>query len=126
MKTTLIVILLLTACGREAPRETPPPTSSSAPQITGNVQTGKELIEKYACLACHRIPGFAEPQGSMGPSLEGIASRPAIAGRVPNDPATMVAYLQNPPAVDPATRMPPLGISEEEARHMTAYLFTLQ
>lgn len=92
----------------------------------GNPETGRQLIEKYACLACHQIPGFEGPQGFLGPSLEGMASRPTISGRVPNDVTTMTAYLQNPPAIDPPTRMPPLGISEEEARHVTAYLFTLK
>ena len=122
----ILSLLLLTGCRDEAASTTtgsPLPASAAA---TGNADTGKRLIEQYACLACHRIPGFEEPQGMLGPSLEGMARRPTIGGRVPNDARTMIAYLRNPPAVDPPTQMPTLGISEEEARHMTAYLYTLK
>lgn len=93
---------------------------------SGDATNGKKLIDQYACLSCHRIPGFDGPQGSMGPSLEAFAARKAIAGGIPNEPATIAAYLQNPQGVDPQNRMPPLGITEAEARDITAYLFTLQ
>jgi cytochrome c2 len=38
----------------------------------------------------------------------------------------MIRFLRNPPAVKPGTLMPALGISEEEARHMAAFMYTLQ
>src|SRR5688500_8089465 len=99
----LISVLLAVACSGE--------------RAAGNAQTGKRLIEKYACLSCHHIPGFeGRPQGSLAPSLERYATRPAISGRVPNNRETMTAFLQDPQALDPANQMPPLGIAEDEAR----------
>ena len=117
-------IVFLVACSAEKPAAQT--QTATAPAIAGDAARGKEFIEKYACTACHHIPGFEGDSGSLGPDLAGIASRSEIGGRVPNNPATMASYLQNPPGVDPSTRMPPLGVSEEEARHITAYLFTLR
>jgi cytochrome c2 len=112
-------LLLIAACSAEQPAA---PAPQPPPAMAGDAAQGKQLIDKYACAACHHIPGTEGPHGTLGPDLAGIKSRP-IGGRVPNDAATMVAYLQNPPAIDPPTRMPPLGVTEEEAKHMTAYLF---
>ena len=49
-----------------------------------------------------------------------------IAGSIPNQPENMVRFLRNPPAVKPGTLMPALGISEEDARHMAAFMYTLK
>jgi cytochrome c len=120
----LLLLALLPGCSSEKPGEAgAAPVAAAA---TGDAANGKKLIDQYACLSCHKIPGFDGPQGSMGPSLEAFAARKAIAGGIPNEPATIAAYLQNPQAVDPQNRMPPLGITEGEARDITAYLFTLK
>lgn len=34
-------------------------------------------------------------------------------------------WVMNPQAVEPGTAMPDLGVSEPEARHIAAYLYTL-
>ena len=38
----------------------------------------------------------------------------------------LTAWLRDPPAIDPSTAMPDLGLSEAEALHMAAYLYTLR
>jgi cytochrome c1 len=38
----------------------------------------------------------------------------------------MVLWLRHPQKVDPKSAMPDLGVSEPEARDMTAYLYTLK
>jgi cytochrome c1 len=38
----------------------------------------------------------------------------------------LTAWLRDPPAIDPATLMPAMGLSEPEARDMAAYLYTLR
>jgi cytochrome c1 len=38
----------------------------------------------------------------------------------------MVRWLREPQAVDPLTAMPPLGVSERDARDIAAYLATLR
>src|SRR5688572_23370991 len=96
----LIVSLLMTACAPERPEAASRPVAI-APSA-GNAETGKQLIETYACLSCHQIPGFeGQQQGSLAPSLERYALREAISGRVPNNPQMMSLFLQNPQAVDP-------------------------
>ncbi|HEY0243909.1 MAG TPA: c-type cytochrome [Gemmatimonadaceae bacterium] len=130
MRTIVIATLalgLLARCSAEKPAGPATPAgATAAPVATGDADAGKKLIDQYSCISCHKIPGFEGPQGSMGPSLEAFASRKAIAGGIPNEPKTVTAYLQNPQAVDPQNRMPPLGITEPEARDITAYLLTLK
>ena len=52
--------------------------------------------------------------------------RSYIAGRFPNLPEPLVAWIVNPPALVPGTRMPVMGVSEADARHMAAALYTPQ
>jgi cytochrome c len=37
-----------------------------------------------------------------------------------------VQFLQNPQAVQPGSLMPQLGVTRTEARHIAAFLYTLQ
>jgi cytochrome c len=92
----------------------------------GSVASGHTLIEEHGCGACHSIPGVANAKGEVGPSLTKFASRSYIAGRVPNTTDVLVRWLENPQAVDPQTAMPNLGLSSQEARHIAAYLYSLE
>jgi cytochrome c2 len=65
-------------------------------------------------------------QGKVGPPLDGIAGRVYLAGKLRNTPDNMVTWLREPQAVVPENAMPNMGINEEEARHIAAYLSTLQ
>ncbi len=123
MRLSVIAAALLSVSCNAPERKT---AGTAVPVVVGIRDNGKQLIEKYACLACHRIPGFDGAQGSLGPSLEGITSHATIAGGAPNNVETMTAYLQNPQAVHPDATMPALGMTPEEARDITAYLFTLK
>ena len=118
--TTLMLAVLcaaLTGCGNEAPVR---------PVTGGDAKLGKRLIEQYQCTACHAIPGAAGAASNAGPPLQGFARRSYIAGRIPNLPDALVPWLVDPPAMKPGTLMPAMGVSEAEARHMAAYLYTLQ
>ena len=94
--------------------------------IGGDPERGRALIASYGCTACHAIPGIAAFVGTVGPPLAGFSRRAYIAGRLPNRPMTLTAWLRDPPAIDPATAMPDVGLSEAEARHVAAYLYTLR
>jgi cytochrome c2 len=92
----------------------------------GDPKQGLLLVRQYQCGACHAIPGVQGASGDAGPSLQHMGRLSYIAGRVPNQSANMVRWLRNPPELKPGTLMPVLGISDEEARHMAAYLYTLR
>ena len=61
----------------------------------------------------------------VGPPLLDYAQRKMLAGRMPNVPRNLVAWLIDPPALAPQTGMPNLGISEAQARDIATYLYTL-
>jgi cytochrome c len=112
----VLTIVLTGACGKE-------PAAGIA---GGDPKRGEAAVERYGCAACHAIPGIANQGSNVGPPLHKVALRGYIGGVLPNTPDDMVRWLQNPPAVDPRTAMPNLGVSEAEARDMTAYLYTLK
>ncbi|HEU4850633.1 MAG TPA: c-type cytochrome [Telluria sp.] len=92
----------------------------------GEAARGKALMAQYQCGSCHAIPGVTGARGTAGPSLDTFGLRSYIAGHIPNQPDNLVRWLLDPPAMVPGTPMPQLGLSEDEARHMAAYLYTLQ
>ena len=114
MRLTVVLLILLTGC--DAGRS----LSDADPE------RGRLLLRQFGCGACHRIPGVADAQGTVGPPLEGVARRVYLAGMLPNSPAAMARWIRTPKAVDPQTAMPEVGVSEEHARDMVAYLQTLK
>jgi cytochrome c len=92
----------------------------------GDPQRGEIALTQYACPACHVIPGIVGANGLVGPSLDGVAVRAYLGGVLPNTPDNLVLWLENPPAVVPSTAMPDLGVTEQDARDMAAYLYTLE
>jgi cytochrome c2 len=92
----------------------------------GDTDRGKQLVEKYGCASCHVIPNVEGPKGMVGPPLAHIASRQVIAGKLPNTPENMRAWLQNPQMIDPNNSMPNLGVTPADARDMTSFLETLK
>jgi cytochrome c len=92
----------------------------------GNAARGKELIRSYGCGSCHTIPRVPGAEASVGPSLQGEATRAYIAGVLPNQPENMIRWIMNPPGVDEKTAMPNLHVTATDARDIAAYLYTLQ
>jgi cytochrome c len=92
----------------------------------GDAERGKALIGRYGCVACHAVPGIVHHGSNVGPPLDKMAKRAYVGGVLPNTPEDLVRWLRDPPAVDPRTAMPNLGISEAEARDIAAYLYTLK
>jgi cytochrome c len=100
-------------------------TKTTAEAITqGSVSRGKQAISRYGCAACHTIPGISSPEGQVGSDLTYVAQRAEIAGKFPNDPKTMTRWLMHPQTLEPGSGMPEMGISERDARDMTAYLYS--
>jgi cytochrome c1 len=86
---------------------------------------GLAVVERVGCAACHDIPGVAWPKGATGGSLARFADRPLIAGRLPNQPQVLTQWVRDAPALAPATAMPPMPITDGQARDVAAYLYTL-
>lgn len=91
----------------------------------GDPRLGRDAMRDFGCISCHSIPGVTGADAWVGPPLDKWAERRYIAGRVPNEPDTLIRFLIDPKYVDPESAMPVTGVSEEEARHIAAYLYTL-
>lgn len=91
-----------------------------------NPDRGAALMISYGCTACHEIPGVVGANGSVGPSLAGLRERAYVGGVLPNDPGGLTRWLMNPTVHAPETAMPDLGVTEDDARDMAAYLYTLR
>ncbi len=101
------------------------PMTPAEPVAGGNAQHGAELIANHGCGSCHMIPGINNADGAVGPPLNKIADRTVIAGIMPNTPDNMIAWVENPQAIVPGNAMPNLGLNDNEARDIAAYLYTL-
>lgn len=93
---------------------------------TGDAERGRRAIDELGCGTCHRIPGIRTAQGRLAPPLDGWASRHYLAGVELNVPASLVAWLLDPPAVKPGTAMPAVGATEAQAWDVARYLYTLE
>jgi mono/diheme cytochrome c family protein len=105
-----------------------PATSHQPPAISraGDPDRGVAAMQQYACTTCHTIPGMVGAAAHVGPPLSGIGDRKYLGGLLPNSPENMVKWIRHPREISPQSLMPDLGVSEEHARDMAAYLMTLK
>lgn len=109
--SVMAMLTLLAACQ---------PTSAVEEQ---RIAEGRRLIMATGCGACHVIPGIPGAVGKVGPALDGLRDRVYLAGRVPNVPDNLAAWIQDPRAFVPNTIMPPSPLSRTEAQAVTAFLW---
>ncbi|SFG11328.1 Cytochrome c2 [Duganella sp. CF458] len=114
----LLLPLALCAC---QPRKPYPQAD-----VGGDARRGKALLAQFQCGSCHHIPDVEAARGKAGPSLAEFGLRSYIAGRWPNQQANLVRWISAPRSMDPATSMPDMGVSNDDARHMAAYLHSLK
>jgi mono/diheme cytochrome c family protein len=83
---------------------------------------GKALVESIGCKGCH---GFAEGEFStvLGKQKEIVPNLKNISAKV--GPRWVYHWIKNPQNYNPATRMPSLRLSDQEATAITSYLMTL-
>jgi cytochrome c oxidase subunit II len=99
---------------------------ASAPPAGGTAATGAKLFMSSQCASCHRIAGTAA-QATVGPDLTHVASRTTLASlTIPNTPGQLAAWIANPQAIKPGSRMPDLGLSAADVSALVAYLETLR
>jgi cytochrome c len=95
-------------------------------QTGGNVKRGQQLIYSYNCGSCHTIPGVAEANGKIGPTLGKIAGRVYVAGLLVNTPENLSRWISGPQEIFAGTAMPDLGVTKKQADDIAAYLYTLR
>ncbi len=115
----LAVVVGLSACNLSLL-----PTYS--PVADGDPDRGVESLQAYGCGACHVIPGVPGAVSYVGPPLTDWAERHYIAGSLSNTPENLMLWLREPQTVEPGTAMPDMGVTEQAARDMSAYLYTLR
>lgn len=117
MRAAIVVlpVVLLAACGQARPADP-----------LGDPEEGAMLLAAHGCGGCHTIPGVTGAGGTIGPPLDGFASRGFIAGKLPNQFGNLTRWIRNPQAIEPGTAMPNLAVNEAEARAIASYLYTLR
>jgi putative membrane protein len=115
----ILALFLIAGCDR--------PNAEVARGYTGgNAQSGKMKIASVGCASCHTIPGIRGAAARVGPPLDHIASRSYIGPGLSNTPANMVQWIQHPRQLEPKAAMPDLHLSEQDARDIACYLYTIR
>lgn len=82
-----------------------------APEITEAVNAGKKVWHKYDCIGCHTILG------------NGSYFAPEMTKAVVRKPKEYLKkFILDPRTINPKAAMPKLGLSEEEADNLIAFL----
>ena len=87
---------------------------------------GRKIFEGIACINCHTVAG-TPANGRFGPDLTHLMSRETIAsGAAPNTPENIRRWIENPDAIKPGSKMPPMGLNDKQLDAVTAYLVSLR
>jgi mono/diheme cytochrome c family protein/outer membrane murein-binding lipoprotein Lpp len=84
-------------------------------QFSSAVAHGQKLFETMGCPGCHLAQGY-EQQAKVAPDLRRVASKV--------EPSWLVAWIKEPKAYWPATKMPNFRLSWEESEAAAAYLLS--
>jgi cytochrome c oxidase subunit II len=86
---------------------------------------GQRVFESTACVNCHAVSG-TPAKGQFGPDLTHLMSRETLAaGAAPNTPQMLRLWIRNPDAIKPGSKMPAMGLSDQEVDAVATYLETL-
>ena len=126
-RTMLLALSIGPALGLAACNERASTVETPASTIVGgDANRGARTIRAVGCGGCHIIPGIAGADGLAGPPLNLMGRRVFLAGLLRNTPDNMMTWLREPQRVLPGNAMPDTGLTEEQARNITAYLYTLR
>ncbi|MFN2500555.1 MAG: cytochrome c oxidase subunit II [Pyrinomonadaceae bacterium] len=103
-----------------AQRQTPPPPTEKT------AQRGQQVFLTSTCIQCHAILG-TPANGSVGPDLTHIASRPYLAaGSLVNNDENLRSWITDPQKIKPGNRMPMHTLSDEDLKALVTYLRSLK
>jgi len=91
--------------------------------VAGNAERGKSLIAEVGCYGCHSADpeearNIVETRRQFGPNLSGVGSKASK--------EWIYQWIKDPKSWNPATRMPNLRLSDQEAADIAAYVSTLK
>lgn len=89
----------------------------------GDPALAPAIFRRYGCTGCHSIPGISGADGKVGGPLTALRERVYIAGELANTPENLIQWIVVPQRFSPKTAMPATGVSQDEARHLAAYLY---
>ena len=110
-----------TGVAAEVPQATPTPIAS-----TGEFAEAHSLFRAKGCIACHMAPGIPEAVGTIGPDLEGLASRAMIADVMELSEENLAKWIHDPQAMKPDTVMLNVGLSDPEVETLVTWLLSLE
>jgi cytochrome c len=113
----ILVMLLVAGCRRDVGH-----VAKFVPG--GDAAAGRNAIVAYGCGACHMIEGIPDADAYVGPPLAKYEQRHYIAGNMPNTAENLVYWIQFPQTIEPGTAMPNMGVTENDARNIAAYLYS--
>jgi cytochrome c1 len=96
-----------------------------APDVAGDAESGRRLFLATGCGGCHTLRELPGATGVAGPVLGNVVLRPTLAGEtIPMSPDTLMRWLREPAALKPGTTMPSVGLTEQQARDIAAFLYS--
>jgi cytochrome c oxidase subunit 2 len=98
-----------------------------APAEDPMVTAGREIFfGAGGCISCHAIRGTVAA-GVIGPDLTYVGSRSTIAaGLLENTPENLAKWIMDPQEVKPGNLMLDMGLNDEQAGQVAAYLLSLE
>jgi nitric oxide reductase subunit C len=87
------------------------PNSEPASSLPLAIQADRPQVFNQICVACHTLNGQG---GNIGPALDGIGDR--------RDLAYLTAWLKDPLAVKPDSKMPKMPLSDSDITELAAFL----
>lgn len=119
--TAIVTLLAVVACGT-----TQRLVDIRAEETGGSIQRGEEIARMNGCMWCHTVDGNIGTSNGIGPDLNGWPETRLIAGQVENQPENLIQFLMNPQSVAPGSGMPSVGLTEDEARDVASWLYSLE
>jgi cytochrome c2 len=120
----LLLAMLLVGAVWEYARERTQLRKHAAAITGGDARRGEAMFIQYGCGSCHALRRVRTATGTVGPPLDGVALRVIIGGRLSNTPANMQRWVRDPQHIAPGTAMPDLNVGADDARDITAFLYT--
>ena len=106
--------------------------AAAAKPTTPQAEAGQQVFMNKGCVACHSVTGVSElalgaRSRTSGPNLTHVGSRDYIAAHtLKNTPENIATWVKNPQAVKPGALMTNLGLTDQEAKDVAAFLFGLK